>query len=181
MLRRIVGFAALAVVLAPVLGIAADFPLTDKNTTVKFVGSKPKGKHDGGFKAVKGTASVKDNDPTTLKITLDIDMESLYTDNDMLTTHLKGPDFFDVKTNTKSKFVSTKVEKSGDDYKITGDLTMLGKTKEISFPAKLAVAADGVTLSSSFSIDRSQWGIGTKFGAAKIDTAVKMTVSVKTK
>jgi polyisoprenoid-binding protein YceI len=180
MLRRIAGFAALALILAPVLAIAADFPLTAKNTTVKFIGAKPKGKHEGGFKAVSGTASVKDNDPTTLKITLDIDMESLYTDTDKLTDHLKGPDFFDVKTNPKAKFVSTKVEKSGDEYKITGDLTMLGKTKEITFPAKLTVA-DGVTLSSSFSIDRMQWGVGTKFGPGKIDTAVKMTVNVKTK
>ena len=181
MLRRIAGFAALAVMLAPVLGLAADFPLTDKNTTVKFIGSKPKGKHEGGFKAVKGTVSVKDNDPTTLKITLDIDMESLYTDNDKLTGHLKSPDFFGVKTNPKAKFVSTKVEKSGDSYKITGDLTMLGKTKEISFPAKLAVGADGLTLSSSFSIDRTQWGVGAGFGPGKIDNAVKLTVNVKTK
>jgi polyisoprenoid-binding protein YceI len=176
MLRRIAGFAALALILAPVLGMAADFPLTDKNTTIKFTGSKPNGKHEGGFKAVSGTASVKDNDPTTLKITLDIDMDSLYTDTDKLTAHLKSPDFFGVKTNPKSKFVSTKLEKSGDDYKITGNLTILGKTKEITFPAKLAVGADGVNLSSSFTIDRTQWGI--TYGAGKIDNAVKLTIKV---
>jgi polyisoprenoid-binding protein YceI len=179
MLRRIAGFAALAVFLAPVLGSAADFPLDEKNTTVKFLGTKPGGKHEGGFKAVKGTASVKDNDPTTLKITLDIDASSLYSDTDKLTTHLKSPDFFDVKTNPKAKFVSTKVEKSGDEYKITGDLTLLGKTKEITFPAKLSVNADGVTLSSSFTIDRTKWGM--TYGAGKIDNDVKLTVSVKSK
>jgi polyisoprenoid-binding protein YceI len=177
MLRRIVALASVAVILAPMFAIAADFPLTDKNTTVKFVGTKPNGKHEGGFKAVSGTASVKDNDATTLKISLDIDTESLYSDNDKLTAHLKSPDFFGVKTNPKAKFVSTKVEKSGDGYKITGDLTMLGKTKEVSFPAKLAVNADGVTLSSSFSIDRTKWGM--TFGAGKIDDTVKLTVDVK--
>lgn len=179
MLRRIAAFAIVALILAPVLGFAADFPLTDKNTTVKFIGAKPKGKHEGGFKSVSGTASVKDNDPTSLKITLDIDMASIYTDVANLTNHLKGPDFFDVKANPKAKFVSKTVEKSGDGYKITGELTMAGKTKEISFPAKLAVDADGVTLSSSFSIDRTQWGVGATFPPAKIDNEVKMTVNVK--
>lgn len=176
MLGRIALVAGLAVVIAPVLA-AADFPLTDKNTTIKFVGSKPGGKHEGGFKAVTGTASVKDNDPTTLKLTLDIDMDSLYTDTDKLTAHLKSPDFFGVKSNPKSKFVSTKVEKTNDGYKITGDLTMVGKTKQVVLPAKLTVGADGLTLTSSFTIDKSQWGM--TYGAGKISEEVKMTVSVK--
>jgi polyisoprenoid-binding protein YceI len=179
MLRRIAGFAAVAVILAPMLGSAADFPLTEKNTTVKFLGTKVNGKHEGGFKSVSGTASVTGDDATTLKISLDIDTSSLYSDADKLTNHLKSADFFDVKTNPKSKFVSTKVEKAGDGYKITGDLTLLGKTKAISFPAKISVAADGVTLSSSFTIDRTQWGM--TYGAGKIDNDVKLTVNVKTK
>jgi polyisoprenoid-binding protein YceI len=179
MLRRIAVFAFAAVILAPVFASAADFPLTEKNTTVKFLGTKTGGKHEGGFKTVSGTASVTDKDPTTLKITLDIDTDSLYSDADKLTAHLKSPDFFGVKANPKAKFVSTKVEKSGDGYKITGDLTLLGKTKEISFPAMLSVNADGLTLSSSFTIDRTKWGM--TYGAGKIDNDVKLTVSVKTK
>src|SRR5260370_32425440 len=144
MLRRILCVAAL--VLAPVLASGADFPLTDKNTTITFIGSKPQGKHDGGFKSVTGTARVEKNDLTTLKITLDIDMTSIYTDTAKLTTHLKSPDFFAVKSNPKSKFVSTKVEKSGDEYKVTGDLTMLGKTRPINFPATLSFGANELTV-----------------------------------
>jgi polyisoprenoid-binding protein YceI len=177
MLPRILCVSAL--VLAPVLASGADFPLTDKNTTITFIGSKPQGKHDGGFKTVSGTARVEKNDLTTLKITLDIDMTSIYTDTGKLTTHLKSPDFFAVKSNPKSKFVSTKVEKSGDEYKVTGDLTMLGKTKSITFPAKLSVGGDGLTVSSKFTIDRTQWGM--TYGVGKIDNDVKLTVSVKAK
>ena len=156
-----------------------NFTLDGKNTKIEFVGTKPGGKHDGGFKTVTGTASVAGTDATTLKITLDIDMNSLWSDTDKLTTHLKSPDFFGVKSNPKSKFVSTKVEKSGDEYKITGDLTMLGKTKSITFPAKLSVGADGLSVSSSFTIDRTQWGM--TYQAGKIDNDVKLTVSVKAK
>ena len=179
MINKLFKVTVVALILSPALASAADFPLTDKNTTITFVGSKPQGKHDGGFKTVAGTASVQNNDLTTLKITLDIDMTSLYSDNDKLTNHLKSPDFFGVKTNPKSKFVSTKVEKSGGDYMITGELTMLGKTKAITFPAKLALANTGLTLTSSFTIDRTQWGM--TYGAGKVDNAVKLTVSVTAK
>jgi polyisoprenoid-binding protein YceI len=179
MLRPVSLATALALMLVPAFALGADYALTDKNTTIKFIGSKPGGKHDGGFKAVTGAASVTGNDLTTLTVTLDIDMTSLYTDTDKLTAHLKSPDFFGVKSNPKSKFVSTKVEKSGDDYKVTGDFTMLGKTKSITFPAKLAVTPDGLTVSSSFTIDRTQWGMN--YGQGKVDNDVKLTISVKAK
>jgi polyisoprenoid-binding protein YceI len=68
--------------------------LTGKNTTIKFVGAKPNGKHEGGFKTVTGTATIAGTDATTLKISLDIDVDSLYSDDAKLTTHLKAPDFF---------------------------------------------------------------------------------------
>ena len=170
---------ALAVTLAPAFALGADFALTDKNTTITFVGTKPGGKHDGGFKAVTGTASVTGEDLTTLKVTLDIDVTSIYTDTEKLTGHLKNPDFFDVVSNPKSKFVSTKIEKAGGDYKVTGDFTMLGKTKSITFPAKLAVTPDGLTVASSFTIDRTQWGM--TYGAGKVDNDVKLTINVKAK
>src|SRR5580698_4690436 len=90
---------ALALLLAPAFALGADYALTEKNTTITFIGTKPGGKHEGGFKSVTGTATVTGNDLTTLKATLDIDMNSLYSDADKLTTHLKSPDFFGVKSN----------------------------------------------------------------------------------
>ena len=178
-MQRLLCVSMLALALAPMLANGADFALSEKNTTISFVGTKPEGKHVGGFKAVTGTASVQGTDLTTLKVTLDIDMNSLFTDAPNLTNHLKSPDFFGVKSNPKSKFVSSKIEKSGDDYKVTGTLTMIGKAKEITFPAKLAVGADGLTVSSTFTIDRTQWGM--TFGKGKIDNDVKLTLSVKAK
>ena len=177
MLRRIVAVAAMAMLFVPILASGADFALTPQNTTITFVGAKPEGKHEGGFKAVTGTAAVSDNDLTTLKINLDIDMNSLYADNPKLTGHLKSPDFFGVKSNPKSKFVSTKVEKSGAGYTITGDLTMVGQTKSVTMPAKVSLSANGLAMSSTFTIDRTQWGM--TYGKGKIDDNVKLIVNVK--
>lgn len=179
MAKRILSIAVLALLLAPALALASDFPLTDKNTTITFVGTKPGGKHDGGFKSVKGTASVTGTDAATLKITLEIDTDSLFSDNPKLTTHLKSPDFFGVKSNPKVNFVTTMIEKAGTEYKITGDLTLLGKTKSVSFPATVAVTGDSLNVSANFSIDRTQWGM--TYGKGKVDDLVKLSVSVKAK
>jgi polyisoprenoid-binding protein YceI len=179
MLRRIVSVAVLSLMFVPVLASGADYALNGDNTTITFVGSKPQGKHDGGFKSVSGTASVPNNDPTKLKITLDIDMNSLWSDTPKLTAHLKSPDFFGVNSNPKGKFVTTKVEKAGGDYNVTGDLTMIGQTKSVTFPAKVAVSGTGLTLTSNFSIDRSLWGM--KYGRGQINDMVKVAVSIKAK
>ena len=156
-----------------------EFPLTGDNTTVTFVGSKPNGKHEGGFKKLTGSAVYDGKDITTLKLTVDIDMNSTYTDNAKLTGHLKSPDFFGVKSNPKSKFVSSKVEKSGDGYTVTGKFTLAGQTKTLSFPAKIEASADGLTLTSDFSINRNDHGI--TYGPGKIDDQVKLSIKLRAK
>ena len=95
------------------------FALSGDNTKVTFVGTKPNGKHLGGFKMLTGSATVTGTDATTLKISASIDTDSLFADDAKLTGHLKSPDFFDVKNNPKATFASTKVEKSGGTYTVT--------------------------------------------------------------
>ena len=48
--------------------------------------------------------------------------------------HLRTADFFEVEKYPEMTFKSTKVEKKGKDWLVTGDLTMRGVTKQISFP-----------------------------------------------
>jgi polyisoprenoid-binding protein YceI len=177
MMRRVLCVAAAVLLCLAAITQAADYDLTGKNTTITFVGTKPNGKHEGGFKTVTGTASVPGDDLTKLKITLDIDVNSLYSDNPKLTAHLKSPDFFGVKSNPSAKFVSTKVEKAGGEYKITGDLTLLGKTNSITVPARITMNGGTLNLAAKFAIDRTQWGM--TYGKGKIDDDVTLTVNVK--
>jgi len=175
-----------ALVLALLLGTAAaagdvKYALTGENTKITFVGTKPGGKHDGGFKKLTGNATVTDGNIETLKIEADIDTDSLYTDDPSgkLTGHLKNSDFFGVKDHPKATFKTTKIEKTDKGYTITGDLTMIGKTKAVSFPATVAASGDTLTLSASFSIDRTDWGMN--YGKGKIDDKVAMKVVVNAK
>ncbi|MFO0842453.1 MAG: YceI family protein [Gemmataceae bacterium] len=178
MTNRVGTSVAVVLLLAGLAGAAeVRFPLTGDNTKVTFTGTKPEGKHDGGFKALTGTAAVDPADPTTLRLAVEIDMNSLYSDDPKLTGHLKTNDFFGVRSNPKSKFVSTKVERDGDGYKVSGKLTLVGKTKEVTFPAKITASAGKLTLTSSFKIDRTAWGM--TYGKGKIDDEASIGVSVE--
>jgi polyisoprenoid-binding protein YceI len=166
---------------ATVGAMGAELKLTGDNTKIEFTGTKPQGKHDGGFKKLTGTVTADAADLTKTKIDVTIDMDSLYSDNAMLTAHLKNPDFFDTKTVPTSKFVSTKVEKDGDKYKVTGKLTMNNKEKEISFPAKITTDGGVFKLESEFKIKRLDFEVGTKFPDEKLANDVAMRVKVEVK
>ena len=173
---------ALGLVAALALTAHADtkYALTGDNTKVTFTGKKPDGKHTGGFKKLTGTVTVPEGgDLTKLAIAVDIDTDSLYSDDEKLTGHLKNADFFDVKNQPKATFKSTKVEKTTTGYTVTGELTMLGKAKAVSFPATITEKDGTLTVAATFAIDRTQWGMN--YGKGKIDDKVDLGLEVSAK
>lgn len=180
-MRMMIGSAAVLVLSAGLTGAAdTTVALTGDNAKVTFIGSKPDGKHEGGFKKLTGKATVTDGDLTKAKFEVEIDMNSTYSDSEKLTAHLKSPDFFGVKSNPKSKFVSTKVEKAqGGGYTVTGDLTLNGQTKSLSFPATMSLADGTLKLKSDFTINRQDYGMA--YGKGKVDDEVKIKLDVEAK
>ncbi|MEP3047456.1 MAG: YceI family protein [Roseibium sp.] len=91
---------------------------------------------DGRFGDWDGVLSIDSATPANSSIEFSINIDSLDTfwaDRD---THLKSADFFDAEKFPKATFVSTKVEKTGEnELAVTGDLTIRGITK----PATLSV------------------------------------------
>ena len=165
---------AMAAILASAAGAQeAKYVLNGTNTQITWTGTKPGGAHTGGFKNVSGVASV--SAATGLRLSVDIDTGSLVSDDAKLTGHLKSPDFFSVKDHPTAKFVSTKIEKTNAGFNVIGDLTMLGKTKSISFPAQIAVG-DALTMQAAFTINRTDFGMN--FGRGKIDDNVSLKVAV---
>ena len=137
---------------------AERYVLTDE-TTIDFVGSKITGSHDGGFKSYEGQILLVDGDPSRSRVELTIDMTSLWSDNDRLTGHLKSPDFFEVETYPTATFTSTLIEQDEDSYRMTGNLTLHGITKSISFPADIAIEEGRVTATAEFAIKRFDFDI----------------------
>ncbi|WP_374033700.1 YceI family protein [Bdellovibrio bacteriovorus] len=85
----------------------------------------------GGFEKLSGSLSLDSADVTKSSIEAVIDASSINTREAQRDTHLKSADFFDVEKYPTLNFKSTKVEKDGDDLKVTGNLTIHGVTKEV--------------------------------------------------
>ncbi|GAA4268648.1 YceI family protein [Hyunsoonleella aestuarii] len=80
--------------------------------------------------------------------------------NEILVSHLKNEDFFDVKKYPLAKLKINIVEFNMDEtLKFIGDLTIKGVTKEIQFDASFNVIDGNEVMSTKFEIDRTNWGI----------------------
>ena len=152
-------------------------PTTSK---IEWVGTKVGGKHVGGFKEFSGSMEPTTGDVTASKIKVDIKTASLYSDVGNLTKHLKSPDFFGVDTYPDASFVSSKIEKVADGdntHKITGELTLHGVKKEVTFPAKITEKDDKFTLDSEFKINREDFGMSYGKGKVHSDVTIKLAVA----
>ncbi len=89
--------------------------------------------------------------------------------NAKFTGHLKSDDFFSAEKFPMGKFeiisAEQKPDDSGNNYIITGNLTIKGITNQISFPANVNINGDNLTASADFKIDRTLWDI--KFRSGK--------------
>jgi polyisoprenoid-binding protein YceI len=153
---------------------AKAYAITPDSSKVEFTGSKVTGKHDGGFKQFQGEVHASGNSVSHAKVT--IDTTSLWSDNDRLTGHLKNADFFDVAKHPTAVFETTSISGSGDNSTVTGNLTLHGITKQISFPAKIAVKDDAVTVTAEFAINRFDFEM--KY-AGKADDLIRENVVLR--
>ena len=101
--------------------------------------------------------------------TVEIDMNTIeYKDKTNKNTpvkHLKSPDFFDVEKFPISTITITRVASvSGKTIKVTGNLTIKGVTRLVTFPAKMEVKDGILKANGKLIIDRTDWGIRYRSG-----------------
>jgi polyisoprenoid-binding protein YceI len=87
----------------------------------------------GRFDQVSGSFTLDRDDPSKSSFTLTINPASVDTNNSARDTHLRGPDFFNVKQFPTLSFKSTSVKAVDGGYEVTGDLAMHGETRSITF------------------------------------------------
>ncbi len=143
--------------------------------TLNWTGSKLAGSsHSGTISVVLGDIKAKGDNILSGQFV--IDMKSI-TNTDMeagkgkekLEGHLKNADFFNVEAHPRATFIITGSKPATGDatHTVTGNLTIKGITKSVSIPVNVAVVANKLTaVSSSFVIDRTEWGI--KYGSSSI-------------
>lgn len=148
-----------------------------EKSSINFVGAKVTRDHKGKFNDFDGSITYVGGKPT--RIDFEIDLNSIETDTEKLTAHLKTADFFDVAQYPRATFVSTSLTEGGTGgatHTLKGNLTMHGVTKEVTIPVVAQQTAEGVRTTSEFTINRHDWGISYR-GMA--DDLVKDEVLIK--
>ena len=119
----------------------------------------------GSFARWSGTLQVPDGDFSRATVAVTIDASSIETGVADRDTHLKSPDFFNVAEHPELRFVGKRIEGSGADINVVGDLTIKGITREVVLHVEqLGQAKDPwgnlrAAFSAKTSIDRKDFGL----------------------
>ncbi len=131
-----------------------------EKSTVTWKAYKVTGSHTGTVALQSGALDFDGDKLTGGEFTVDMtsinttDLEGEY--KDKLDGHLKSADFFGVEEHTTSKLVFTNVEASGkNSYKVTGDLTIKGITKPVTFD----VSIYGSKATATLKVDRAEYNV----------------------
>ncbi len=149
------------------------------DSEILFTGSKVTGSHSGGFKSFTGGFTVADNALVGTGQKITIDMNSLWSDDDKLTGHLKSADFFDVAKHPEATFELTGLKNvSEGSFEVSGNLTLNGTRKNITFPATAQVTGNTAKIHAKFDINRKDFGI---VYAGKADDLIRDEVVIELK
>lgn len=123
----------------------------------------------GVFSGVSGTIVVDEENPDNSRVDVEIDASTIDTRVSDRDTHLRSGDFLDVENHPTITFRSTRVEgahaEPGDEFEVTGDLTIRGTTRPVTLKARFE--GTGVDpwggqragFSARTTIDRREWGL----------------------
>lgn len=147
--------------------LTGDYTIDPSHTTIGFVARHAMVTNvKGSFQDFTGTLHLDGSDPSRSTATLDVVMESIETGSADRDGHLKSSDFFKTDEFPTMTFRSTKAEAlGGDDYRITGDLTILGTTKPLTIDLEFNGSATDpfgnqrVGFEGKAEILRSEWGL----------------------
>lgn len=166
---------------------AGTWPADAAHSTVGFVVrhlglSKVRGRFD----AFTATVTVGD-DLASTSVHAEIDMSSVKTGNSDRDAHLASSDFFNAEANPTMTFTSTSIEGAGEEYTMTGELTINGITKPIAldvefFGTELAPMDQSTRagFSATGSASRKDYGIdfNLALGGDKVLISDKVTIEL---
>jgi polyisoprenoid-binding protein YceI len=145
-------------------------------SSLKWVGKKVTGSHDGIVSVRNGTATLEGG--KLIGGTFDIDMTTISVkdiespkDNKKLTDHLKSEDFFSASKFPVAKFTITKAEPitgaagGAPNYQVSGILDVKGITNDVTFPATVTVGDGTATAVGTATLDRTKWNV--RYGSGK--------------
>jgi polyisoprenoid-binding protein YceI len=144
----------------------------------------------GRFTDIGGSIAFEESSPEQSAVTFTIQAASIDTGTPDRDAHLRSEDFFDVEKHPVITFASTAIKpRGGNDYDVTGDLTMRGVTKRITLPvtflgkAKDPWGHEKVGFETETTINRKDYGLtwnaALETGGFLVGDEVKISVSIQ--
>jgi len=119
----------------------------------------------GRFARWAGTVELDEQDLTRSRVEVRIEAASIDTQVAERDAHLRSADFLDVANHPELAFTSRRIEKAGDAYRVTGDLTIRGTTREVTLDAEYAGRAkdpwgnERAGFAAKVALDRRDYGL----------------------
>ncbi|MEZ5321768.1 MAG: YceI family protein [Microthrixaceae bacterium] len=119
----------------------------------------------GDFTEFAGSGTYDSSNPSATSLHVEIAADSIDTRNADRDAHLRTNEFFDMENHPTITFTSTAVEQDDDDIRISGDLTVRGVTKPVTFAGSVDGSArdpfgnDRIGIEASTTVNRRDFGI----------------------
>jgi len=144
----------------------------------------------GKFQKFDVDLQIDENDLTNSYVKANIDADSLITNQDQRDGHLRSADFFDVANHPYITFESKRIEPAGgDEYKIYGDLTVRGTTKEVVLDTtfegggKDPWGGERKAFSAKTTINRKDfglnWNVALETGGVLVSDNIKIEIDIE--
>ena len=179
MIRNILAF----VILLSINARSQNYTPSDEGSKVHFI-IKNFGINTGGdFSGLKGQIVFSPEEVADSKFDVTVSVSTIDTDNEMRDKNLASDEYFDAAKFPVIKMVSTRISKTNKTtdgfYFFTGDLTIKGVTKSVSFPFQVKKINDGYLFTGSFDLDRTDFGVGEKNIVLSNKVSVSLSVTAK--
>ena len=123
----------------------------------------------GRMAELRGAITIDEANPDRSSVSVEVDTASIDTRSEQRDQHLRSPDFLDIEKFPTVTFRSTRIEgaraSEGDGFKVIGDLTIRGTTREVTLDAtfegrgKDPWGGERVSFSADTKIDRRDFGL----------------------
>jgi polyisoprenoid-binding protein YceI len=141
------------------------------------------------FDTIDGSFVYDAENPSASSAQVTVQIDSLDSGVDKLDTHLKASDFFDAEKFPTAQFKSTAVAAAGEGkLTLSGDLTIHGETKPVSFDVTLNKIGDhpmrkvpAAGFDAHTTIKRSEFGVGNYVPAISDEIKIEITVEATAK
>jgi polyisoprenoid-binding protein YceI len=161
------------------------YAIDTSHSSVKFSIRHFVAKTTGNFAEFEGTITVNHDDMTKSSVEATIQIPSVDTDSEKRDAHLQENDYFSSSAFPAMTFVSTAWETTETEnmFKVTGDLTLRGITKEVVLDVELLGFGEGMRgaylsgWEATTTLDRTDWGVDG--GQPAVGTEVDVMINIE--